>query len=67
MKSLLLPCPAREGEVAFAKQMTEGMRCRYQSAPKFETFESPQPASLPAPLVPKGSLGRRFNRELIWI
>ena len=36
--------------------MTEGIWCKIQSAPKFAAFESPQSASLTAPLVPKGSL-----------
>ena len=37
--------------------MTEGIWCKFQSALKFAAFESPQSASLTAPLVPKGSLG----------
>ena len=36
--------------------MTEGICCRFQSAPEYVTFESPQSASLTAPLEPKGSL-----------
>ena len=38
------------------KQMTEGIWCRFQSAPEFAAFESLQSAPLTASLVPKGSL-----------
>ena len=53
---LLLPRPAREGEVAFSKKMTEGICCKIQSAPKFAAFESPQAlrASVPTPIGPSG-------------
>ena len=43
--------------------MTEGICCRFQSAPEFAGFESPQSAALTAPLEPKGSLGGMLGQK----
>ena len=55
-QSLPLPRPAREGEAAFSKKMTEGICFKFQSAPSYAAFESPQAlrASVPTLFGPSG-------------
>ena len=66
MKSLLLPCPAREGEVAFSRKMTEGICCKVQSSPKFAAFESPQALRASSPCA-QGEPFVRVNLPKIFV